>query len=126
MELKNVQFVIENIEAKDFSFFQNFMGNNNLNLNFENIKNNIINQIGQRINGFNSKKPFNGTSLSFEEKRFFHDFGFIIVKNAISPEVYKPALKFINDGISRGEHLKGLGPFGYDYHYIVSIHAFLI
>lgn len=116
MELKNVQFVIENIEAKDFSFFQNFMGNN-LNLNFGSIKNNIMNQIGQRINGFNIKKPLNGRSLSFEEKRFFYDFGFVIVKKAIPPEVYKPALKFINDGVSRGEHLKGLGPFGYDYDY---------
>ena len=95
MEIKNTQFIMDNIEGKDFSFFQNFMGNN-----LNNIGNNIMNVIGQRINGFNIKKPFNGRSLSFEEKRFFYDFGFGIVKIAIPPEMYKPALKFIN------EHLK--------------------
>ena len=71
-----------------------------------------MNAIGQRINGFNIRKPFNGPSLSFEEKRFIYDFGFFIVKNGIPPKIYKPTLKLINDGMVRGEHLKGLRPFG--------------
>ena len=76
---------MDNIEAKDFSFFQNFMGND-----LNTIGDNIMNVIGQKMNGFNIKKPFNGRSLSFEEKRFIYDVGFVIVKNAIPPKIYKP------------------------------------